>query len=267
MGYALKAYQPSERFPSIVPKAWHDSNLAAPHKVGQKCAADIVRAALNSKYEGCYLRAVLDQVVGVRAQAQCVMFAGHSPSVKMRLEKLEILIIGDKPWYTPRIEELSIDHTAAPVTTASQVLDFIEKSQVLPKGWTVASPLTCVDPYYSNVRKPTPPEEPMPEAKEERSIRWLGEVPEHSGQGQVTAEDHVRASPEAAAAGDIDLEAVTSSRTTLQLLGDIVQHDCTKSSMLHVNLRWAVDKSQQSKSSSSPRTGQWVPRSALWEPL
>ncbi len=259
VGHAFFRQAALDRAPPTLPKAWFPV-IVTPHKiVTQACAADILRTALKCGYDGPNLRAILDRILGVQHMIRRLAYAGYSSDVKMRLEAMEIIFIGDNPPNRARRYELKVDKAAPPVTKASQVVDLLKKYHMLPQGWEVVSPLTCVDPFYYDAHVHALSEEPMPTALDERGIRWLGDVPD--GHDRSSAADHGQAIREAAR--DTALEAVTSTRTTLQLVADVVGDSYHTSTMMWIGLMWGVDGLPSPSRIPTPPAGPWVPRSEV----
>ncbi len=266
LGCVFYTQESFERWPSIVPKSWHSTSVKPDQKRSQRCAADILRTALRCHYEGVVLRALLDQVLGVHFMSRVIDCVGYSPSVKMHLDSLTVIFIGDKPSDRERRYDVFIGLDEEPVTKVSHVMEQLDKSCVLPPGWSIVPPLTCVDPFYYDAHIPRSAEEPMPRASHKDSIKWLGSSRDRSGTHTVM--DHRRAPREAAE--DTALEAVTSTRTTLQLLGEVVSDDYHRSTMLWIGLIWRVDEGPASSGGecgATPPSGPWVPRSAVFDPF
>ena len=259
LGYALHSQDALERWPTIVPQAWHSVQVKVADRIAQPHAADILRTALRCHYEGVMLRAILDRVLGVGHMFKMIVFSGYSPSVKMRLDSLDVVFIGDKPPNRDRRYEYYLEPTKPAVTKASQVVDLLSDFDLLPQGWAVVPPLTCVDPFYYDAHIPRSSEEPMPDASDKGSIRWLGDTRAQGGSHRTV--DHRRATQ--GAAEDTALEAVTSTRTTLHLLAEVVSGDYRTSTMLWIGLLWAVDESVDA--SAAPVSGPWMPRGAIFD--
>ncbi len=261
LGCALYTQEAFERWPSIVPEAWHPVTVKPDQKRLQRCAADILRTALRCHYEGVLLRALLDQVLGVRFMSHMIDFVGYSPAVKMRLESLDVFFIGDKPDKRERRYGIDVDMVTSPIAKASQVMDLLAECNILPEGWAVVPPLTCVDPFYYDAYIPRSSNEMMPVAPDKECTGRLRCMRDLSCKSALV--DHRRAPREAVE--DTTLEAVTSTRTTLQLIAEVTSDDYQKCTILWIGLLWGVDES--SGAEGVPPCGPWVPRSTISDPF
>ncbi len=208
-------------------------------KIVQRSAARILCDALRSNDDGHVIRAVLDQVVGVERMMMNVVFAGLSPAVPMRMTGYDIFFIGDIPPQRKRYNRTHLARAAPPITKVSELMRVLKIDRLLPQGWSIQQPVMCVDPAYygpawsSAITK----EDVMPQARHgdklHRLARLHREPPaDHKIPGQIEIERQVF---------DLEFEALSDTRTTMQLLAGVNNSEGSTYTAVWIALRWGMD--------------------------